>query len=61
MSYQSKVRIEFIDGTSQTIDGVFRTRIWEGMLGIRLSHNTAYPEEWVHFPLANIKSWRVEQ
>jgi hypothetical protein len=53
-----QVEIEFTDGTAKTIAG-YRTRVENGVLSVRTSHDTAYNDIWENFPLANIKTWKT--
>lgn len=53
----TEYQIEFMDGTSELVKG-YASRWSEGVLSIRTTHSGAYTEEWLRFPLANIKSWK---
>lgn len=53
----SEWQLDFMDGTQERIKG-YALRWSDGVLSIRTTHNGSYVEEWVRFPLANVKSWR---
>lgn len=49
--------IEFMDGTERTVAG-FSTTVEGGVLTVRTSDRTYGPDDYEHFPVANVKAWR---
>lgn len=52
-----KIKVTFTDSTSETVD-CYRTRVEDGILRLRTTHDTAYDERWDSYPLANIRNWK---
>lgn len=50
------VKIEFMDGEERVVQG-YRTRVTDGVLEVRTSHDTAYTDTWRRYPLVNVKSY----
>jgi hypothetical protein len=49
--------IEFMDGTEKTVAG-FSANVVDGILDIRTSDRVYGQDDYAHFPVANIKTWR---
>lgn len=52
-----KWKIILLNGEEEVATG-YAVRWGDGVLKIRTSHNTAYVEEWIYWPLTSVQSWR---
>ena len=49
--------VTFTDGTKETVSA-YRVKWDDSLVSFRTSHDTAYDEDWVRYPLAGVRAWR---
>lgn len=50
-------KIVLLNGKEEIVSGyIIRSR--DGVLAIRTTHQTAYFEDWIYWPLTSVESWR---